>query len=184
MGNGSIQHVPLEQLQDSAVGIFRAIKAALKDDHAAFVDCIRLVAESLAPQPRNEPPHHGGRRGGLLSWQVRKVRSYVDAHLDSRIAVADLAAQVNLSRYHFSRAFRCSFGDSPHLYVSRRRIALAQGLMLTTKTPLGQIAAECGLADQPHFNRMFRRFVGQTPAAWRRARPPVALDAAPAVTVR
>jgi AraC-like DNA-binding protein len=46
----------------------------------------------------------------------------------------------------------------------------AQGLMLSTDKPLSEIAAECGLADQPHFTRLFRRVVGESPAAWRRAR--------------
>jgi AraC family transcriptional regulator len=42
--------------------------------------------------------------------------------------------------------------------------------MLQTSLPLAQIAVDCGLADQAHFNRSFRRFVGQSPGAWRRAR--------------
>jgi AraC-like DNA-binding protein len=46
----------------------------------------------------------------------------------------------------------------------------AQGLMLSTDKALSEIAAECGLADQSHFTRLFRRFVGESPAAWRRAR--------------
>jgi transcriptional regulator GlxA family with amidase domain len=52
----------------------------------------------------------------------------------------------------------------------RRRVERAQGMMLTTSAPLAQIAAQCGLADQAHFNRIFRRFVGDSPGAWRRAR--------------
>jgi AraC-like DNA-binding protein len=42
--------------------------------------------------------------------------------------------------------------------------------MLTTDAPLGQIAADCGLADQAHFSKLFRRFVGESPGVWRRAR--------------
>jgi transcriptional regulator GlxA family with amidase domain len=76
----------------------------------------------------------------------------------------------NLSRYHFSRAFRQSFEDTPHAYVMRRRIERAQGLMLTSVVPLGQIAVECGLADQAHFTKLFRRLVGESPSVWRRAR--------------
>jgi AraC-like DNA-binding protein len=43
-------------------------------------------------------------------------------------------------------------------------------LMLTTDAPLGQIALDCGLADQAHLSRLFKQMVGDTPAAWRRAR--------------
>lgn len=42
--------------------------------------------------------------------------------------------------------------------------------MLTTNASLGQIAADCGLADQAHFNKLFRKFAGESPGAWRRAR--------------
>jgi AraC family transcriptional regulator len=52
----------------------------------------------------------------------------------------------------------------------RRRVEFAKVLMLATKTSLGRIAADCGFADQPHFNRHFRRLVGENPNAWRRAR--------------
>jgi transcriptional regulator GlxA family with amidase domain len=61
-------------------------------------------------------------------------------------------------------------GDSPHGYVMRRRMERAQGLMLSTDASLAQIAADCGLADQAHFSKVFRRFAGESPAAWRRAR--------------
>jgi AraC-like DNA-binding protein len=60
--------------------------------------------------------------------------------------------------------------DSPHGYIIRRRVERAQGLMLSTARPLRDIAAECGLADQAHLTRLFRRIVGESPAAWRRAR--------------
>jgi transcriptional regulator GlxA family with amidase domain len=43
-------------------------------------------------------------------------------------------------------------------------------MMLQTPLPLAQIAIECGWADQAHLNKSFRRFVGESPGAWRRAR--------------
>jgi AraC family transcriptional regulator len=45
---------------------------------------------------------------------------------------------------------------------------LAQRLMLTTQEPLSQIALACGMADQAHLSKLFRRGVGETPGAWRR----------------
>ena len=109
-------------------------------------------------------------RGGLAPWQVRCVLTYIEGHLSENIHCEDLSELVNLSLSHFMRAFRDSFGRPPHAYVMKRRIERAQGLMLTTDSALGQIALECGLADQSHLSRLFQRFIGESPAAWRRAR--------------
>jgi transcriptional regulator GlxA family with amidase domain len=109
-------------------------------------------------------------RGGLAPWQVRKLITYIDVNLDRTITTRCLAEVARLSSFHFCRAFRDSFRDSPHGYVIRRRMERAQRLMLTTNSSLGQIAAECGLADQAHFNKLFRKFAGESPGAWRRAR--------------
>jgi AraC-like DNA-binding protein len=109
-------------------------------------------------------------RGGLAPWQITRVTAYIESHIDSTICTEDLAALARLSSFHFCRVFRDSLGVPPHRYVMRRRVERAQSLMLSTDRPLGQIAAECGLADQAHFNKLFRRFVGASPGAWRRAR--------------
>jgi AraC family transcriptional regulator len=109
-------------------------------------------------------------RGGLAPRQVRDVRIFIETNLESPLTTKDLASAANLSTFHFCRAFRVSFNMTPHAYVMRRRIERAQGLMLQTDTSLGQIAMDCGLADQAHFNRLFRRLVGDSPGAWRRAR--------------
>ena len=121
----------------------------------------RVPYESAAPQTA---------RGGLAPWMVRKLSTYIETHLDSAICSVDLAVIAELSVSHFSRAFRKSFDEPPHSYVMRRRIERAQGLMLQTNLSLAQIAIGCGLSDQAHFNKSFRRFVGQSPGAWRRAR--------------
>ena len=109
-------------------------------------------------------------RGTLPAWQARRVFAHVEANLCRRIPVRELARLLSLSASHFCRAFKCTFGVSPRDYVLRRRIELAQGLMLTTSEPLSSIAVRCGMCDQPHFTRSFHRIVGETPYMWRRAR--------------
>jgi len=147
-----------------------AIRSALDDERGTAEASLRRAAELLqemgemataAPQPV---------RGGLAPWQIRKVTSHVERHLDRPIRNEELAALVRLNSSHFGRAFRNSFGEPPHEYVIRRRVEHAQGLMLSTDASLSEIALNCGLADQSHLTRLFRRFAGESPRAWRRAR--------------
>ena len=109
-------------------------------------------------------------RGDLPAWQMRRVIAHVDANLARRIPVQELAQLLGLSASHFCRAFKCTFGTSPRHYVLRRRVEVAQGLMLTTSEPLSSIAVRCGMCDQSHFTRSFHRIVGETPYTWRRTR--------------
>jgi AraC family transcriptional regulator len=109
-------------------------------------------------------------RGGLTRWQLRRVTDYVEENLKFTIRTSDVAARAGLSTSYFFHAFRCTVGESPYAYVVRRRIERAQELMLLTEKPLSEIALDCGLTDQPHLTRLFRRLVGASPAAWRRQR--------------
>jgi transcriptional regulator GlxA family with amidase domain len=101
---------------------------------------------------------------------MRKVIAHVEANLSRRIRIHELARLLGLSAGHFSRAFKCTFDESPRDYVLRRRIEVAQGLMLTTSEPISSIAVRCGMCDQSHFTRSFHRVVGETPYTWRRTR--------------
>jgi AraC-like DNA-binding protein len=107
-------------------------------------------------------------RGGLAAWQHKRVVAHVQANVSSGLRVSDLAGVVGLSPGHFFRAFRESFGESPLVYITRRRIQHSQQLMLRSSAPLSQIALDCGMCDQPHFTRVFRRVVGVSPGLWRR----------------
>jgi AraC family transcriptional regulator len=126
-----------------------------------------LLRQQIDPQG---PQEVADGRGRLLAWQAQKVLNYIDAHLASRISVAELGELVQLSGAHFSRCFRRTFDKPPHAFVLRRRLELATRHMLETNAPLSDIALRCGFADQAHFCKQFRQAMGQTPAAWRRVR--------------
>jgi transcriptional regulator GlxA family with amidase domain len=112
----------------------------------------------------------------LLGWQIRRVSDHIDAHLGGRILVSDLSAIVQRSQGHFSRAFKRTFGVSPHLYILRRRVERASHLMLISDDSLSDIALACGMADQAHLCRIFRQITGRTPAAWRRERRALVME--------
>lgn len=106
--------------------------------------------------------------GGLAPWQIKRVRGFIDERISHTVLLDEMARQVKLSTSYFSAAFKNSFGISPHNYVIRRRIELAKDKMLNSDAPLCEIALDCGLSDQAHLSRVFRRITGTTPSAWRR----------------
>lgn len=134
--------------------------------HRSLLAATSLLRQQIDPRIAGDTP---GRKGRLLAWQLRKVRSYVDCHIAERISVADLSALIPLSKPHFSRAFRRTCKESPHAFVVRRRLELAARYLLETDAPVSDIALRCGFADQAHLCRLFRRARGISPASWRRA---------------
>jgi AraC family transcriptional regulator len=146
-----------------------AVGQLLDQEHPAQVTLLEaalLLRQQVHPPAAEEVP---GGRVRLLAWQARKVRDYVDSHITGPILVADLCALVQRSEAHFSRSFKCTFGESPHSFVVRRRVERAAQYMLTTDASLSDIALRCGFADQAHLCKHFRHAAGRPPAAWRRA---------------
>ena len=113
---------------------------------------------------------NGSTRGGLATWQVLRVRAYIDSNLHRAIRIRDLSAVARRSPAHFSRKFKLVVGESPHAYVVRRRLERACHLMMTSAVSLREIALSVGFSDQAHLSRRFRQAFGQSPAHWRRER--------------
>jgi AraC family transcriptional regulator len=106
----------------------------------------------------------------LGSVEIARLTEFIEAHLDRRICLDELAAIVNVSRFHFNRLFKRTMGVTAIGFVEQCRIHRAQALILESDRPLAEIALETGFADQSHFTRRFHRHVGCTPAAFARER--------------
>jgi AraC family transcriptional regulator len=148
-----------------------AASATLDTDVVAAKACLQQAADLLHGCRAPAGPRVPGSsvvQGGLAPWQKKRVTAYVEANMSSSIRAGDLAEVAHLSIGHFFRAFRQSFGEPPLVYVARQRVRRSQALMRNSQAPLSQIALECGMSDQPHFTRVFRRIVGVNPGAWRR----------------
>lgn len=108
--------------------------------------------------------------GGLASWQMLRLESYVEAHLGEDLSLASLAGEVGISRSHFSRGFKQTVGQSPFEWLRVKRIERAKRLLLEGALSVAEVAIATGFADQAHLTRAFGRVVGLPPGAWQRLR--------------
>jgi AraC-like DNA-binding protein len=168
-----LEHRSGTSVTDSTLSAFgRAAVLALEDpEHASqfFIDHVlngicSYLLETYCSQSKRRL------MGGLAPWQERRAKDLIDFRLGSDLSLDALADDCGLSVAHFARAFKQSVGETPHRWLVRRRIDTAQRLLIHTKRPLVQIAADCGFTDQAHFTNIFRRMVGVPPGAFRRQR--------------
>ena len=80
---------------------------------------------------------------------ARRVREYIENHLERPLLLADLAAQAGLSEYHFARMFKHATGLAPHQFVMRARLQRAERLLRHSQQPITEIALACGQLRQP-----------------------------------
>jgi AraC-like DNA-binding protein len=114
-----------------------------------------------------------------------RARDLADSRYFEPLDVDDLAAAAGLSRAHFSREFRRTFGVPPHAYLLTRRLERAAALLRNTDRTVVEICLDVGLISVGSFTTSFKRAHGMTPTAYRAAYPPAASQAVvPACFVR
>lgn len=161
--------------------LIRAAVASLEEDPSQARKALNRASELLSNNPVDAVsifprPSSQTARGALATWQLKKLLLHIESRLEYPITAQELADVIGVSRGQLFRAFKVSTGIQPLHYVAATRVRLAQKLMCTTRDPLAQIALACGLYDQPHFCRTFRRIVGQSPNKWRRVHAPEPVD--------
>lgn len=105
--------------------------------------------------------------GGLSATHRRRVHDIIETGLDQPLSLATMAAELELSEYHFARMFRVSFGLSPHAWITVRRMKRARALLKQGKLALVDVAAECGFGSASHLANRFRMDTGFTPGRYR-----------------
>jgi AraC-like DNA-binding protein len=101
-----------------------------------------------------------------------RAKDLADARYFEPVSVAQMAQAAGLSRAHFSREFRQTFGESPHAYLLTRRLERAAALLRTTDNSVAEICFSVGLQSVGSFTTSFKRMFGTPPTSYRERFPP------------
>jgi AraC-like DNA-binding protein len=97
---------------------------------------------------------------------LRRARDVADRDFAEPLDLEALAAEARLSKFHFLRLFRATYGITPVEYVSRRRIERAQDLLRSTNLTVTEVCHAVGFSSLGSFSSRFRAVVGESPSSF------------------
>jgi AraC family transcriptional regulator len=106
----------------------------------------------------------------LPGYKLRQITAWMAEHVAEDLNFDRLAAQINLSKFHFHRLFKSAMGVSPARYHIYLRMNVARRLLRETKKSVVTVALDVGYANPSHFAKLFRRETGLSPSDYRRQR--------------
>jgi len=124
-----------------------------------------LASRALALLPARSFQHR------RLPESVEKALACMQRRLAEALPNPALAREAGMATNAFVRLFRQATGDTPQRRLARERVDRACILLANTRLPIEQIACDCGFANRYHFSRVFKRFRGLGPAAYRKRNP-------------
>ena len=127
---------------------------------AVAVEIARLDGAPLSEDER--------RGGGLASWQMRRLESYVREHLSDDLTLNELALLIGVGVRQLSRAIKKAKGVGLRRWTVERRIAEARRLLIETDLPIQDIAPRCAFQSAAAFSAAFRAVAGCAPSVFRR----------------
>jgi YesN/AraC family two-component response regulator len=125
-----------------------------------FAQHLSLVSNQLLVQQAHaEPPI------------IAQAKQFIQEHQGEEISLTAVAQAVNTSTFYFCKMFKKATGLHFTQYLSRVRIEKAKNLLLNPNLRVSEIAYEVGFQSLTHFNRVFKKVVGQSPTLYRKQLP-------------
>lgn len=125
-----------------------------------FAKHLGLIANQIVVQDQNDEPP-----------MITRAKEFIQSHQTEDISLGDVADSVNTSTFYFCKMFKKSTGLNFTDYLSRVRVEKAKNLLLNPNLRISEIAYEVGFQSLTHFNRVFRKLVGQSPTQYRQKLP-------------
>jgi len=133
--------------------------------HVAITDILMNSVDHLVGSI-SDTSSSGSDFRGLSKQGLTKVKEYMWDNIQRNITLTELAHVAGMSVFYFARSFKERTKISPHRYLLSMRVQKAR-ILLPTERNLAIVAYACGFADQAHFSRVFKSFVGITPGKFR-----------------
>jgi AraC-like DNA-binding protein len=138
-------------------------KVISPNEHDSALKLLSIFAQHLAmlsnqvfiQQENSEPP------------VITRARAYIQEHQTEEIKLGQVAKAVNMSSFYFCKMFKRVAGINFTDYVARVRIEKSKNLLLNPNLRISEIAFEVGFQSLTHFNRVFKKILGQSPTAYR-----------------
>jgi AraC-like DNA-binding protein/ligand-binding sensor protein len=125
-----------------------------------FAQHLSMVSNQLiVKQENSEPP------------MIARAKTYINENQSEDLSLGMVAKAVNASSYYFCKMFKKATGINFTDYLSRIRIEKAKNLLLNPNLRVSEIAYEVGFQSLTHFNRVFKRILGQSPTEYRAQLP-------------
>ncbi len=138
-------------------------KVDTQKEHDSAIKLLTIFAQHLAMMSNQvfiqrenaEPP------------VIAKARDYIHEHQTEELSLGQVAKSVNMSSYYFCKMFKKVAGINFTDYVARVRIEKSKNLLLNPNLRISEIAFEVGFQSLTHFNRVFKKILGQSPTDYR-----------------
>jgi AraC-like DNA-binding protein len=98
---------------------------------------------------------------------LRRARDLIDRDYAEPLDLDAMAREAGYSRFHFARACHTAYGESPHAYLTRRRIERAKSLLRTANLSVTEVCFLVGFSSLGSFSTRFRELVGRSPSEYR-----------------
>jgi len=130
--------------------------AAMSSLLAVFADHLAMKSNQLVVQQANaEPPI------------IARARQFIREHYTEDLPLGRISSAVNTSPFYFCKQFRKATGVSFIEFLTRTRTEKAKNLLLNPNLRVSEIAFAVGFQSLTHFNRAFKKIVGQSPTRYR-----------------
>lgn len=167
----SLEPPPCGTIDREALWMARLLKSELTppgEPNEIFVDSlIKLVGIHLLRNYATLTKRAPAGTGRLSARDTRAVRAFLKENFSRKLSVDQMAEFTGYSKFHFIRAFRETFGQSPHQYVLELRLSFAEDLLKEGTLPIAEIAYLSGFSNQSHLTAVMRKNRGVTPATFR-----------------